>query len=158
MTLSPFFILYGDLIPHIISDDVDKVYNGNIKDPVGTFQHELVVGITIDDSLGNPGDRCGDRQDLSRVFLCLLDPILIHQIRIGVLAPADCISGGNDLVFLHIDHGIHLHKAGIIFQRHEIGWFPGNVEQQRNVAVYFRFCTCPSAESMAEASVAPSTS
>ena len=61
-----------------------------------------------------------------------VDEVVVHQkvIVIG-LAFLQGIAGGDDLILLDIDHGIHLNQAGAILQSHEIGGLIGDVQKQR---------------------------
>lgn len=68
----------------------------------------------------------------------------------------DRISNGYNLIFLHIDHGILFHQSGIIFQRHKMGSALKYSKQRECRFGILSSAPWPSAEDMADSSVAPS--
>ena len=110
-----------------LPDNINKIYNRYIKDLIRTFKHDIIMRITVYNALGDLCDLSCQCLYGSCILSFCLDPVLLHQISVRLLAFTDRISNCNNLIFLHIYHRILLHQTGIILQCNEIGRFTGNI-------------------------------
>ena len=126
----PWVIVQRNGVAHRVPDHLNKIFYGDVEYFLGLAQHEIIVGVSVDDGFRNPlnGAGYGFARPLRRLRL---NSIAVHELDIGFFTFLHAISHGDDGILFNIDHGVHFDKTGIILQRHEIRGFVRDVEEER---------------------------
>lgn len=112
-----------DGIPDLVTDDFQHIGQGEVVNRRVALERDVKVRISVDDRLGNGGNSAGDL-DLRTARRRLISGKRTgcgEHLQVALLSRRNRGTRGDALVMLHVDHGVHLDQAGIVFQRHEIG-------------------------------------
>ena len=123
------------LVAHVYKGQHRRVGHGALEPAVITGYPQVIVGVALHH--GGADLRHGAGDGIQRFFFrggdegVVLDQAVLQQHHpVVALALRHGGAGGHDLVLADVDHGVHLHQARRILQRHEVGGLTGDVQQQ----------------------------